>query len=196
MHRTASLALLNRLAYALMVVDERARVVIVNARAREIVSRAMSLQMDGDVVRAVSAEDDRELQSAIAAATTAASSWLSGTSALRVGSGHLKMPILVLPANIDVDPLLGRRGLAFIVFGRDDPTPHADLLVTMYGLTGREADLACALLDGQDLAGAARALCLSTHTARTHLRHLMEKTHTTRQADLIRVLLGSIPPRA
>jgi DNA-binding CsgD family transcriptional regulator len=37
-------------------------------------------------------------------------------------------------------------------------------------------------------------LCISRNTARTHLRRLFAKTATTRQADLIRVLLGAHAP--
>jgi DNA-binding CsgD family transcriptional regulator len=37
-------------------------------------------------------------------------------------------------------------------------------------------------------------LCISRNTARTHLRRLFAKTDTTRQADLIRILLGAHPP--
>lgn len=194
--RAAALALLDRLPYALIIVDDRGRASTMNAAARETLSSVQGLRLDGDVLHAVSAIADRQLSAAIAAATGSAASWLSGAVALRIESGSAELPLLVLPARVTVDPLLGRRGLAFVVFGGDEQTPHRDLLVSMYGFTGREADVACALMGGRDLAHAAQALRMTIHTARTHLRHLMEKTATARQGDLIRVLLGSTPPRA
>ena len=167
-----------------------------NAMAREVTSRGQALRVHGDVLHAVSAGDDGELSAAIAAATGPAASWLSGTRALRLRSASVEIPLLILPAQVTVDPLLGRRGLAFVVCGGGDKqTPHRDLLTTMYGFTEREADLACELIGGRDLTETARVLRMSIHTARTHLRHVMEKTATTRQGDLIRVLLGSTPPR-
>lgn len=191
----AALVILDKLPYAFVVVDERARVLVENAMAREVISRGQVLRRDGDVLCAVSADDDRELKSAIGVATSGStSSWLTNAGALRVGSNHAQIPILVLPVRAAVDPLLGRRGLAFVIFGGDAPMPHRGLLAGMYRFTEREADLACALIEGQDLAHAARALRISIHTARTHLRHLMDKTDTGRQGDLVRVLLGSIPP--
>jgi len=192
--RAAALALLNRLPYALIIVDDRGHALTMNAAARETFSRAQGVRLDGDVIHAVSATDDRQLSAAIAAATGPAASWLSGAMALRIDSGSAELPLLVLPARVTVDPLIGRRGLAYVIFGGHEQTPHRDLLVSMYGLTGREADVACALIGGQDLAHAAQGLRMTIHTARTHLRHLMEKTATARQGDLIRVLLGSTPP--
>ena len=196
LRRAAGIAVLDRLPYALIIVDERARVVMMNAAARQAIADGRGLHLENDVLRATRESDDRQLTAAITAAADATASCLSTTGALRLATCADEMPVLVLPANINVDPLLGRRGLAFIVFGGEAHTPHRELLVAMYGFTAREAELACALIGGSDLADAARTLGMTIHTARTHLRRLMDKTETTRQGDLVRVLLGSMPPRA
>jgi DNA-binding CsgD family transcriptional regulator len=64
----------------------------------------------------------------------------------------------------------------------------------LYGLTQREADIAADLLLGHRVSDIARLRELSVNTVRTHLKRLLEKTGTTRQADLLRVLVASFPP--
>jgi DNA-binding CsgD family transcriptional regulator len=64
----------------------------------------------------------------------------------------------------------------------------------LYGLTQREADIAADLLQGHRVSDIARLRELSVNTVRTHLKRLLEKTGTTRQADLLRVLVASFPP--
>jgi DNA-binding CsgD family transcriptional regulator len=68
------------------------------------------------------------------------------------------------------------------------------LVRNLYGLTQREADVASDLLQGHRVSDIARLRELSVNTVRTHLKRLLEKTRTTRQADLFRVLVASFPP--
>jgi DNA-binding CsgD family transcriptional regulator len=68
------------------------------------------------------------------------------------------------------------------------------LLRNLYGLTQREADVASDLVQGHRVSDIARLRELSVNTVRTHLKRLLEKTRTTRQADLFRVLVASFPP--
>jgi DNA-binding CsgD family transcriptional regulator len=184
--RAAGQLLLDRLPHALIVVDHRARPIAMNARGRDALARG--LQLDGG-----------DLRNAVTAATSSTASWLSSACVLPLSLAGATVQGMVLPLRLDVDPLLMRRGFAFIAFAGDAGTVPRDLLTPMYGLTVREADLALRLLDGLSVAAAARALRITLPTARTHLRHLLEKTGTARQSALLRVLLqstaGSIPPR-
>ncbi len=61
-------------------------------------------------------------------------------------------------------------------------------LARRIGLTAAEAHIAAALLDGRRLSEIAAQTSRSPHTVRTHLAHLMHKTGTHRQVDLIRRL--------
>lgn len=57
-----------------------------------------------------------------------------------------------------------------------------------FGFTPREAALAQALLNGQELASAARTLGVGRETVRSQLKSMFVKTETNRQADLTRTL--------
>ena len=58
-------------------------------------------------------------------------------------------------------------------------------------VTRAEAALALELLPGRGLQVAADRLRITLTTARTHLAHVFEKTGTTRQAELVRLILQS-----
>jgi DNA-binding CsgD family transcriptional regulator len=58
-----------------------------------------------------------------------------------------------------------------------------------FGLTGREASLAAAIVDGAGLASAAERLGVSRATARSHLAAVFLKTETRRQAQLTRLIV-------
>jgi DNA-binding CsgD family transcriptional regulator len=92
---------------------------------------------------------------------------------------------------------MGSAGAAACVFITDpdrSPLPAAAHLQHTFGLSAAETRVATALLDGESIERLSDRLCISRNTARTHLRRLFAKTDTTRQADLIRILLGAHPP--
>jgi DNA-binding CsgD family transcriptional regulator len=81
------------------------------------------------------------------------------------------------------------RAIVFLV----DPDRLADVdeasLAPTFDLTAAEARLAARLLRGDTLQQAARALGVRTTTARTHLSRLFAKTNTSRQPELVKLLV-------
>ena len=61
----------------------------------------------------------------------------------------------------------------------------------LYGFTRAEATFVEHLLRGTSVEDAADLLCISLHTARTHLKRILMKADTGRQAELLRVILTS-----
>lgn len=64
----------------------------------------------------------------------------------------------------------------------------------LFDLTPAETSLAILLTNGLTLEEAAEELGISKNTARAHLRSIFSKTGVTRQATLVRILLGSVVP--
>ncbi|HEX7797350.1 MAG TPA: LuxR C-terminal-related transcriptional regulator [Vicinamibacterales bacterium] len=78
---------------------------------------------------------------------------------------------------------------ALIVTDPERARPIArEALRQAYRLTPKEAALASALADGKTLEQAAAQLNVRYETARTHLRRIMSKTETSRQAELVKLL--------
>jgi len=78
-----------------------------------------------------------------------------------------------------------------------DLTPEIRDNARRHGLTAVETELACRLADGQTIDQAAQEQRISVHTARKYLQQIFAKTQTSRQADLVRLLVsGTIPQGA
>ena len=60
---------------------------------------------------------------------------------------------------------------------------------SMFDFTPAEAKIAIALLEGGDLRSIAAAHHISVETVRTQLKSIFAKTNTSRQADLIALLM-------
>lgn len=69
--------------------------------------------------------------------------------------------------------------------------PLAGLIEGLFDLTPAEARLARGLSQGIELSGYATDAQISIETARTHLKHIMQKTGTRRQADLMSLLAAT-----
>lgn len=72
----------------------------------------------------------------------------------------------------------------------------ASQLMQLFGLTPAEARVARALAQGQSLEEYATDSAISLATARTQLRSVLGKTGTTRQPDLVRLLVSIMSIRA
>lgn len=65
----------------------------------------------------------------------------------------------------------------------------SDTLSRLYGMTKAEAALACEIAAGATLDQAAQKLSVSSNTIKTHLKRIFQKTNTTRQSELVSLLL-------
>ena len=88
--------------------------------------------------------------------------------------------------------LLQAGAIVFVSDPQGIPTLDATLLHRLYGISAAESRVAQELLGGQTLQATAAKLHLGENTVKTHLQHLFEKTHTSRQQQLIRLLLGLV----
>jgi DNA-binding CsgD family transcriptional regulator len=78
--------------------------------------------------------------------------------------------------------------LALLIWRRDQGTvDRARIISALFDLIPSETRVLVALMAGKGVAYAARQLNITELTARTHLKHIMEKTDTHRQAELIRL---------
>jgi DNA-binding CsgD family transcriptional regulator len=67
------------------------------------------------------------------------------------------------------------------------------ILATAFSLTGAEARVLSALLEGLSVSETATRFQITVNTVRWHLKRLFEKTNTNRQSDLIRLASSAIP---
>ena len=82
-----------------------------------------------------------------------------------------------------------RRFILLLVRGQERWDLTVGTLRELFDLTPRETGLAVALAQGKSLGTVAKEFCISPETARVHLRNIFAKTGTTRQGELISLLL-------
>jgi len=73
-------------------------------------------------------------------------------------------------------------------------TPDPGTLELAFELTTAEAELASALATGLSLSQCAQQRRVSLHTVRSQLKQIFTKTGTSRQTDLVRLLLATTAP--
>lgn len=184
-------ALLDQLDVATFVVDRARRVLQCNAAARTLVTRNEGLTVSGETLSTNSVGASEPLSLAL--------------DAVFDGRGVTGGEVVIL-SRTDRRPLLAfisalrdptSSELRAVVLVRDvaaQGEQAEDLLRRLFNLTAREARLATAIADGHTPESAAALLGMSVGTARTHLKRVFFKTATTRQAELVRLVLGEVPP--
>lgn len=102
----------------------------------------------------------------------------------------LKLTVLPLLAS-GLGPTFANEGIALAVFVADPDRPRiipSDYLKQTYGLTAAECAIAQGLLNGGSIAGIAEQRGTTENTARWQTKCLLQKTFTSTQAELVRLL--------
>lgn len=188
-HRETLADLLDRLPMGVLLINGAGKVLMANG-----VGAAILAQRDGLSTNHRGQLAAGELRGVIARASRVGGDGarVGGAATLRRPSGAAPLSLLVLPL---ADPArdVGEDQPAAALFVSDPdrrPGTAEELLCRLYGLTPTEARIAAILMQGRSAEDAASELAISINTARTHLKHLFSKTCTTRQGDLISLLLS------
>jgi DNA-binding CsgD family transcriptional regulator len=186
-------AALNALNLGALLLDADGSVIFHNdAAAQAAIHAGDGLQLRNGKLNANNADADAGLQRLIAFALKPDGSLETPPDVL-VPRQSLRQPyhVTALPIRRSLKPFVGIvRPVAVVIV--NDPERRrpigAEALRRGYGLTPREAALAVALADGWSLEQAADLLEMRYETARTHLRRVLSKTRTSRQAELLKLL--------
>jgi len=101
----------------------------------------------------------------------------------------LSPPSTVLPPDNE-RPVAG----LFIVDCQRGTADRVDVFADLFELTSAETRVLAQLISGEGLTIAARRLNIARSTARSHLDHILQKTGTHRQAELVRVFFETTIP--
>lgn len=188
---------------AALAFDDAGRPCWLNAAAETLLRRGDPLRRVGQDVAALTPEATRRLEHALARA--------GGRAGALPEAGAVLLPRAegIGTATAIVQPLRGQRHwtaprqpTALLLLRMPDGlAQRGSALQRMFGLTDAETQVALDLLQGLTLAEAAQRSGRSRNTLRSHLARLMEKTGTSRQVDLVRLLddvaaVGSAAPGA
>lgn len=182
---------LDRLEVGVVLLDEDGRVSQVNRAAAEVLGRESQLRAEvGGGLAAVDPDIQRELSRMVARMVGA-----SHDPSMRT-SEHLELPRPSMhPLRLLFVPLQGEgrtsgRACALFLSDRELGIDLPEEVVRRhYGLTPGEARVVARLLRGRDIDGVAEELEVTRETVRSHLKRVFGKVGTTRQSELIALVL-------
>lgn len=186
MDYAALAAALDRMHFGVIITAPAAAPAFVNLYARELIDRNDGLRVTSQGLETHRASDTRALREAIERASRRE---LPECVSLLLPRPKNERPLAV---HVPAPKYNGAQGVAVFVCdpARPGGVDHR-ALTRMYGLTRAEAAFTAMLLSGMSVQEVADAQFISLNTARTHLKRILLKTETGRQAELMRLLLNS-----
>lgn len=191
--RQAASTALEQSGVAALVVDGATRrILYLNAAAEHLLARTPELS----VTRGRLAARDPLSETRLAVALSRALATAQGRpqpppSAVALPRSERSPLILTaapLPAAVS---LRGAPGVLVLLRDPETSSPRARVLQELFGLTATEASVAAAICRGASLPDVAVELRIGLSTVRTHLKSVMLKTNTRRQAELVALLFSA-----
>jgi DNA-binding CsgD family transcriptional regulator len=193
--RRATLDALERTGVATLVVGPHGNVVYASSETERLLREGDVIRIVGGKLTAGSPKEAVRLAQLVHGAIDIATE-RGGTvgGALKLDRpDRLPLTVLVAPFRPARDGF-GPPTPAALVFIRDPErlTATGTALQGLFGLTAMEACIAAALCQGKSLDDITSAYGISINTAKTHLKGILIKTGTNRQANLVALLLRSV----
>lgn len=174
---------LDRMAAGFVLADASLEVVQANGTASEIMVEADGIGLRGGKIAGVSAQTLRRIFAEIIQS--------NGKGQALALERPYRRPLLCQISLFSKDPAR----LALLLLDPDrQPRLSSDVAIKMYGLTPTEAKLAIALAGGKRTDEIAEDFSIAATTISFHLQNLFRKTQTTRQSDLVALMLRSALP--
>jgi len=187
-------AALDTLPYGVFVVSPDARVLFVNTFATELLNEGEGMRVDHDgKLRAGRPGDSEALQGAVGRVASPAIAERAEV-ALFIGreSGERPLFCVVQPfADVSSGGDPDRHVAVFVTDPEKAPSVAPQILAGMFDLTQSESRLLSHLVASGRLEQAAEDAKLTLSTARTYLKQIFSKTGTSRQGELIQMVLLS-----
>lgn len=194
--RSAALQALDRCDVGMLIVDGACRIIQASPRAEAMLRECPELVVDrGRLSLQPPSLRDKLFALVQAAVETALARAVKADTALLVPRPQ-RTPLV-----LSVAPLRPQTGFhererpAALVFIRDTEAPlAAQRLRELFGMTRAEAAVAASLGDGKSPEDIAADLGIGIGTVRTHLKRVLAKTGTHRQAQLVALLVRVAQP--
>jgi DNA-binding CsgD family transcriptional regulator len=188
---------IDRLPTGLLLLDAKRRVVVQNRGAERILAANDGFRIDRHGPSADDARENATLQKLIADAIDARGGQelrAAGFVAVSRPSGERSYAVMVTP--LIAAPRRGGMSDAVVAIFVADPSARfyagPEALTELYQLTYSEAELVRLLASGLSLEEAADKRGVSLNTARSHLKHVFAKTETSRQGELVRLIISGV----
>nr|WP_298728520.1 helix-turn-helix transcriptional regulator [uncultured Steroidobacter sp.] len=189
---------LDRLDTGVFIVDGTCRIIHASAMAETLLCENKELAaIGGRLSLRQPAQHDKLLAMVRAAMGSALGKPAQPGAAFSVPRTHrLPLTLEVVPLRPSTHPI-GRQRPTVLIFVRDPEAPITrSRLRDLFGLTGAESSVAAALGRGNSVEEISAAMGIGLSTARSHLKRILAKTGTHRQAQAAALIARSIGTKA
>ena len=190
---------INRLPVGVILLNAEGSLVLANESVEHLVKLDDGFTLDAGTPRAGTDGEDQLLRGLIQDAIDAKMEGSQSTGnvmAVSRPSGRRAFPLMVAPlrAGLNDGALHDAAAVLFISDLEASSLPRSETLRALYSLTHAEIELVELLCDGLSLEEAAHRREVTMNTARSQLKQIFAKTNTSRQGELVRLVLAGIAP--
>ncbi|WP_092860359.1 helix-turn-helix transcriptional regulator [Albimonas pacifica] len=196
-HRALADETLSRIDAAVFAVDARCRIVSANARAEALLRAGLHLFGGRGRLRLADGALDqcmtRQVRACVQTAQGHAAAIGAALTIPRAERLPLTMIVAPLPPSALFGPAATARPLALVMVRDPEASTLAtDCLRDLFGFTRMEAIIAADLAGGLSLDAVARRRGIGGATVRSHLKRILTKTGTHRQAQAVALIARSV----
>lgn len=183
---------LNQVPAAAILVDKGLRVFGSNLRAEELLAQSGALSYSQGRLIVSGVTTRQELLAAIKESLISDEVDPTSPPIVEIRRSE-KMPLKVIPMSLRAVQGVGRssRVMLLIYDPEANFTINAEYLERLFDLTSTETFVAARLAEGLSISEIAELRRCSTSTVRTHVKRLFQKTETSRQGELVQLILTS-----
>jgi DNA-binding CsgD family transcriptional regulator len=179
--------------HGVFLTDAKGRIRYANETGSEILTKNDGLSGKDSVLAATSRAHAKKFEAVLAAAAAPERSRRTGGSLLlpRLSRRH-PLSVIAMPMNAGMGAPFHTGALALVCVtdpDRDTSLPQQQLIRDLFDLTPAETKVAMELLAAEEPKAIAQHLGLSVNTVRVHMASIFRKTRTSRQAELVRLLM-------
>jgi DNA-binding CsgD family transcriptional regulator len=190
---------LDRLPTGVVLLDARGQRILANRSADYILSLDDGLSIDATGPHAAKPSEEAALHEMLRAAVRASTTGQvpeGSVMAVSRPSGRRSFPIMLTPllSTTAESALSDAVAVLYVSDLEGHSLPRSETLRSLYALTGAEIELVELLCDGASLEEAADRRGVTMNTARSQLKQIFLKTNTSRQGELVRLVLSGIAP--
>lgn len=179
--------MLDSMSSGFIVLDEAGQVQILNRTAEDILGEKDGLILSNGQLSADNQRTKAKLRSVIRNVLDQ----LDESGVVMVPRERGRPLLLQVSTMGGCDPSGSPTVAVFVQNPEKRPSIDASVVAQMYGLTRTEAKLAIAIASGDRVECIANAFGISQNTVAFHLQNLFRKTQTSRQTDLVALLIRS-----
>ena len=184
------LSLLDRMPIALVLVDAKARVIETNALADEILSSEDGLTIKENILDSGN-DNNKRLLNSIEMMSKHDPAITSGQSlSLTNEKTHNNMMLFIAP--LKQNDSHQASAAVFISQRKSLPLSLPGKFSKHYGLTNKEIQVTEQLARGLSIKDISEESYVSPHTVRSHLKSILRKTNTSRQAELVSLVYNGM----